>query len=202
MKGLVIVAVIVIAVVVAACGQVEAAWTTLPNEDMQVMASGNETYPSNMIAILKDGELVWINGAGYGYKTSGSYEFIPIPPQDVSSMFQWVEVEDDPAMSHWEFIGVYEDLELYDPADLLPHSQHIGKLIAVDTGLAKPAMVRRWYEGDTYDIQCLVSQSVVDMWIADTLNVNDFVIVSFIEEIPNTTEIDIAVVVDKVYKSW
>jgi len=84
----------------------------------------------------------------------------------------------------------------------LPHSQHIGKLVDVDVSRAKPATVRRWYKGNTYDEKCLVSQSVVDMWIADTLNINDWVIVSYIDEIPDTEEINICIVVDKVYPSW
>ena len=84
----------------------------------------------------------------------------------------------------------------------LPHSQHIGKLIGVNVSLAKPLTIRRWYLGNTYDEQCLASQSIVDMWIADTLNINDWVIVSYIDEIPGTEEVNLAIVVDKVYKSW
>ena len=87
-------------------------------------------------------------------------------------------------------------------ANDLPKSQHIGKLTAVDAALAKPATVTRKWMGQTYNVQCLVSQSVVDMWIAGTLEVGDFVVVSFIEEIPDTTEIHVAVVTDKVYESW
>lgn len=87
-------------------------------------------------------------------------------------------------------------------ANDLPKSQHIGKLTAVNPALAKPATVTRKWHGVTYDVQCLVSQTVVDMWQAGTLEVNDFVIVSFIEEIPDTAEVNIAIVVDKVYESW
>jgi len=96
-----------------------------------------------------------------------------------------------------------EDLDLQPiTADDLPKSQHIGKLTAVNPALARPATIVRKYMSVTYDVQCLISQAVVDMWVADTLNVNDFVIVSFIEEIPDTTEVNIAIVVDKVYESW
>ena len=95
------------------------------------------------------------------------------------------------------------DLDLQPvTADDLPKSEHIGKLTAVDPALARPATVTRKWMGQLYSVQCLVTQSVVDMWIADDLNVGDYVLVSFIEEIPNTTEINVAIVTDKVFESW
>ncbi len=84
----------------------------------------------------------------------------------------------------------------------LPKSQHIGILKAVNPALAKPATVTRTYYGVDYDVQCFVSQSVVDMWQSNDLEVGDYVVVSFITEAPGTTEINIAIVVDKVYPSW
>lgn len=99
--------------------------------------------------------------------------------------------------------GTITDLGLVPPtADDLPHSQHIGKLVNVNPALARPATVTRKCHGMTFDIQCLVSQTVVDMWIADTLNIGDYVVVSFIDEIPDTEEVNLAIVVDKVYDSW
>ena len=99
--------------------------------------------------------------------------------------------------------GTVASLGLTPPtADDLPHSQHIGKLVAVDGSKAKPATVTRKWHGMSFNISCLVSQSIVDMWIADDLNVGDFVIVSFIDEHPNETELNLAIVVDKVYESW
>ena len=56
--------------------------------------------------------------------------------------------------------------------------------------------------GTVYDIPCLVSQSVVNLYIAGQVKVGDYVIVSFIDEHPYTQERSIAIVVDKVYKSW
>lgn len=103
----------------------------------------------------------------------------------------------------WGYNGTITDLGLAPPtADDLPHSQHIGKLVNVNPALAKPATVTRKWHGMTFDIQCLVSQTVVDLWIADTLNIGDFVIVSFIDEIPDTEEVNLAIVVDKVFDSW
>lgn len=102
-----------------------------------------------------------------------------------------------------DYSGNMTALGLIPPtADDLPHSQHIGKLVNVNPSLARPATVTRKWHGMTFDIQCLVSQTVVDMWIADTLNIGDFVIVSFIDEIPDTEEVNLAIVVDKVYESW
>ena len=36
--------------------------------------------------------------------------------------------------------------------DDLPHSEHIGKLVAVDPQAAKPATIRRWYLGQSFAI--------------------------------------------------
>jgi len=98
-----------------------------------------------------------------------------------------------------------DSLNLVDfTADDLPHSEHIGKLISVNPSLAKPATVRRRFLGQNYDIQCLVSQAIVNMWTANPkeVDVGDYVLVSFIEETPNETERNVAIVTDKVFQSW
>lgn len=87
-------------------------------------------------------------------------------------------------------------------ADDLPKSEHIGKLIAVDSSLSKPATVRRRWMEVNYDVNCLVTQSVAELYQAGQIEIGDFVLVSFIEEHPNTEEKLIAIVTDKVYKSW
>lgn len=100
--------------------------------------------------------------------------------------------------------GYYLDelaLELPDYNDL-PWSDHIGKLIDIDPSRAKPAQVRRFYMGNTYDFWCLVRQNVVDEYIAGDLAIGDWVTVSFIEEMPYTTEYHVAIVTGKVYESW
>lgn len=86
--------------------------------------------------------------------------------------------------------------------DDLPHSQHIAKLVGVNGGAVRPAVVARKYLGEVYTINCLVSQSALDMYSSGDLRVGDYVIVSFIDEIPNTTELNVAIVVDKVWESW
>ena len=153
-----------------------------------------------MKAVLKNDVLIWINGAEKGYKTSPRYDFIPIPDQDVNSLFEWV----GDAEGEWKFIGTKDDITWEFLVGDLPVSEHIGKLVAVNTSQAKPATVRRWYYGESYDFQCLVTQNIVNMWTSSPkqLDIDDFVLVSFIEEIPNTTERQVAIVTDKVFKSW
>lgn len=93
------------------------------------------------------------------------------------------------------------DVEPITAVDL-PSSEHIGKLISVDSSLAKPAVVRRRFYGQNYDVKCLVTQSVAELYQNGALQVGDYVLVSFIEEIPDTEERLIAIITDKVYKSW
>lgn len=93
------------------------------------------------------------------------------------------------------------EIELRKPENL-PHSEHIGKLIAVNPAQAKPATVRRRFRGENYDVNCLVTQSVAELFHDGKIEINDFVLVSFIEEMPNETEKNIAIVTDKVYESW
>lgn len=93
------------------------------------------------------------------------------------------------------------DLEYADP-DIIPWSDHIARLIDIDADKTRPAQVRRFYKGETYDIWCLVRQNVVDEYLAGDLEIGDWVTVSYIEEIPETTEYHVAIVTGKVYESW
>jgi hypothetical protein len=87
-------------------------------------------------------------------------------------------------------------------ADDLPFSEHIGVLKAVNPANARPAIVTRKFMGQEFDVNCLATQNVVNLWQSGQLAVGDYVIVSFIDEIPNTVERHIAIVTDKVYRSW
>ena len=91
-----------------------------------------------------------------------------------------------------------------EPADYsdLPWSGHIGRLMDVDPNRPKPAQVRRFYMDETYDFWCLVTQTVVDEYIAGDIEIGDWVTVHFMEEIPQSTEYHIAIVTGKVYESW
>jgi hypothetical protein len=118
--------------------------------------------------------------------------------------YQEIPTRYDEALEELEEIPWY----LYElglvPAsvDDLPLSEHIGQLKAVNPANTRPATVRRRFMGANYDVSCLVTQSVADMYQSGGLVIDDFVLVSFIEEIPNTSERHIAIVTDKIYKSW
>jgi len=154
-----------------------------------------------MEAVLRNSKLVGINGAGYGYIShSERFEFIPIPDQDVRGLFKWVEREGD--LSEWQLIGTLADLTLDFTADDLPKSEHIGKLTAVDISRARPATVTRKFHHKTYDEQCLVTENIKNLWQAGKLSIGDYVLLSYIEEIPGTQEREIVIVTDKIYKTW
>ena len=137
--------------------------------------------------LLFDNGQVIINGltkAGYAYYPD---QLITIPKDD--------EGADIPI--------TLEELNLIPmSADTLPVSEHIGMLISVTPANAKPAIIRRRFWGENYDINCLVTQSVAELYQAGKIQVGDYVLVSFIEEMPNETERNIAIVTDKVYRSW
>jgi len=100
--------------------------------------------------------------------------------------------------------GTYlADLDLQAiTADDLPKSEHIGIITGFDPGRAKPIHVRRRYMGVNYDFWCLGTQSVKDQYQQGMIQIGDYVLVSFIEEIPNSTERHVAIVTDKVFQSW
>ena len=93
------------------------------------------------------------------------------------------------------------NLAVITPADL-PHSQHIAILTEIDAGRIKPATVIRKYLGENYQVRCLVSQMAKDLYQAGDLQIGDYVIVTFIDEIPGSQEYNIAIIVDKVWESW
>ena len=134
-----------------------------------------------------------ISGASKDYIAYGLYQYQNI----------YLPYEEDETGTPIPIPVYLDDLDLQEiTADDLPHSEHIGKLTAVNPALAKPATVTRRYMGINYDIQCFVTQSIVDQWQAEDLGIGDFVLVSFIEESPNGVEKHVAIVTDKVYESW
>ncbi|MFC1924290.1 hypothetical protein ACFLXA_02870 [Chloroflexota bacterium] len=128
-------------------------------------------------------------------------EYKLYPKQSFTPLYEDVLVGDTyEKRIAWQTI---DSLNLLDfTENELPCSEHIGKLVAVNPSLAKPATIRRSFMGVDYDIKCVVTQSVKDQFQSGALKVNDYVLVSFIEEIPNGIERNIAVVTDKIYKSW
>jgi len=76
-----------------------------------------------------------------------------------------------------------------------PHSTHISTIEAIDPSKARPARIKRVWEGKDYFYDCLVSQSVKDQYVAGNVKVGDYVEVHF-------TDMGEQLVTVKVYKSW
>jgi len=77
-----------------------------------------------------------------------------------------------------------------------PHrSSHISELVAVTVGQAKPARVKRVWQGKDYYYDCYVSQTVRDEFVAGNIQVGDRVLVHF-------DDIGEQLVTAKVFKSW
>lgn len=120
------------------------------------------------------------------------------PDQEIN-----LKYEEDEQLGLIEIPQTLEELNLVPmSADALPKSEHIGKLKAVNIGQAKLATVTRRFWGEDYDVSCLATQSIKDLYQAGDIQIGDFVLVSFIEETPNGAERNIAIVTDKVYQSW
>lgn len=114
-----------------------------------------------------------------------------------------LKYEEDEFGDMQEVPQTVEELNLIPmSANVLPASEHIGKLISVNPAQAKPAVVRRRFWGENYDVNCFVEQVALEQYQAETLKIGDFVTVSFIEEIPATEEKIIPIVRGKIYKSW
>ncbi len=76
-----------------------------------------------------------------------------------------------------------------------PRSTHISVLEAVDPAKARPAKIKRVWEGRDYFYDCFVTQTVKDQFVAGDVAVGDYVIVHF-------DDIGEQIVTAKAYKSW
>lgn len=76
-----------------------------------------------------------------------------------------------------------------------PRSTHISTIDAIGTSKAKPARIKRIWEGRNYFYDCFVTESVKDQYIAGDVAVGDYVIVHF-------DDIGEQIVTAKVFKSW
>lgn len=74
---------------------------------------------------------------------------------------------------------------------------HWARVSAFNVGTDKPLEVKRTYQGKEHNVNCYVTQSVVDDYQAGKLAIGDFVIVEFIDG-----DLDKPLAVAKVYKSW
>jgi len=113
----------------------------------------------------------------------------------------WRMLHDDFDDPHWKqgdpMVGT---LSLTDePAPVAqtapPQSTHIATLESVDPTKARPARIKRVWEGRDYYFDCLVTQTVKDEYVAGKIKVGDYLIVHF-------DDIGEMVVTAKIFKSW
>ena len=76
-----------------------------------------------------------------------------------------------------------------------PHSTHISVLVSVNPSVARPAQVKRLWEGREYFYNCFVTQTIRDEFAAGKILVGDYVAVHFDERGEQ-------LVMGKVFKSW
>jgi hypothetical protein len=72
-----------------------------------------------------------------------------------------------------------------------------GELIAFNPGTVRPVTVRRSYGGQLLDVDCFVSQELVDAYTAGNLHIGDYVLILFLDH-----QEDHAIAFSKVYKTW
>ena len=155
---------------------------------------GDDTFPPSVHLLIEiDGYQLHVGGIDPAWDRDAILQYLN---NDYDSLLSQ-------AMQAQPTEGIEKRYDLVD-AEGLPDSEHPAKLIAVNPALAKPATVRRWHGGIAYDVNCLVSQNIVDMWLANPkeLNIGDWVLVSFLDELTATDEKHIAIVTDKIFESW
>jgi len=76
-----------------------------------------------------------------------------------------------------------------------PKSSHISTLVSVDKTKARPAKVKRVWNGQDYFYDCFVSQTIKDEYQTGKIQVGDYLLVHF-------DGIGEQIVTAKVFKSW
>lgn len=76
-----------------------------------------------------------------------------------------------------------------------PRSSHISVLAAVDAAKARPARIKRVWEGRNYFYDCFATQTVKDEFVAGKIAIGDYVIV-------HVDDMGEQIVTAKVWKSW
>jgi len=87
-----------------------------------------------------------------------------------------------------------DEPELVGPSEP-PLSTHIATLVAVDPSKARPARIKRVWQGQDYYYDCFATQTVKDEFVAGKIAIGDYVLVHF-------DEMGEQIVTAKVYKSW
>lgn len=79
----------------------------------------------------------------------------------------------------------------------LPLCEHAAVITDIDPTRVRPLYATITYEGQDFPQQCFVSQDLVDAYLAGNLVVGDYVIVQFLENVP-----DKPFASQKVFKTW
>jgi len=82
-----------------------------------------------------------------------------------------------------------------EPIPEPPRSTHVSILQAVDPTKARPARIKRTWQGIDYLYDCFVTQTVKDEYVAGNIKIGDYVLV-------HMDDIGEQVVTGKVFKSW
>lgn len=88
----------------------------------------------------------------------------------------------------------FEEPELPEPPPLCTHWARVDSFYP---GEVKPMRVKRTWQGREYTVDCYVTQTIRDQYLAGNVAVGDFVLVHFLED-----NLDRAIVVAKVFKTW
>jgi len=75
-----------------------------------------------------------------------------------------------------------------------PDSIHISTLVSIDVGRARPAKVKRVWEGRDYFYDCFVTENIKDQYVNGDIIVGDYLLILFEE--------GDQIVTAKVFKSW
>jgi len=76
-----------------------------------------------------------------------------------------------------------------------PRSTHFAKIVSVDVNATKPLSVVREWGGELFYFGCLVTQDIVDGYIAGKIGVDDYVLVHFDQSGQQ-------VAMSKIFKTW
>ena len=79
-----------------------------------------------------------------------------------------------------------------------PFSTHIGRITEIDPSKAKPATIKRMWEGREFTYNCLVTQDIRDQYAEGKISIGDYVLVHFLDDVDK----DIAIIMQKIFKTW
>lgn len=97
--------------------------------------------------------------------------------------------------ANYEAELIAEGFEGLEPVAEPPHSTHVSILENIAPSKARPARIKRTWEGKDYFYDCFVTESVKDQYLAGDVAVGDYVVVFW-------SDIGEQIVTAKVFKSW